>query len=134
MRGNALERHGPLNSLPPVSAFEKWGIDIIGRLPITKQKNKWIITPIDYAKKISYRKGLTQEATTLEIRKIIYEEILSRFGCPIEVITDRGANFSANVLEEYFKECKIEHLLREYLLSYRFDNAFITMSSKENPL
>ena len=110
LTGNALERHEPLNPLPPVGAFERWGIDIIGRLPITKQNNKWIITAIDYATKYPITRAV-QEATTVEIGKFIYEEILTRFVCPIEVLTDRGANFSANVLEEYLKECKIKHLL-----------------------
>ena len=32
-----------------VQPFERWGIDLIGRLPTTPNGNNWIITAVDYA-------------------------------------------------------------------------------------
>jgi hypothetical protein len=32
-----------------IQPFERWGVDLIGRLPVTPNGNKWIITAIDYA-------------------------------------------------------------------------------------
>ena len=103
-------KHEPLNPLPPVNAFERWGIDLIGRLPTTNDGNRWIITAIDYAIKYPVARAV-KEGTTSEIGKFIYEEILCRFGCPQEIVTDRRANFSANVSESYLLECKIRHSL-----------------------
>ena len=34
-----------------------------------------------------------KDATSVEVGKFIYEDILTRFGCPVEILTDSGANF-----------------------------------------
>ena len=32
-----------------IQSFQRWGIDLIERLPMTNDDNRWIITAIDYA-------------------------------------------------------------------------------------
>jgi hypothetical protein len=34
---------------PFIQVFQRWGIDLIGRLPNTMNGNQWIIMAIDYA-------------------------------------------------------------------------------------
>ncbi len=32
----------------PTDIFEKWGVDIVESLPITREKNRYIVIAIDY--------------------------------------------------------------------------------------
>jgi transposase InsO family protein len=100
----------PLHPLEPVAAFSRWSLDFIGRLPETKNGNRWIITAIDHATKWPVAKAL-KDATSEEVAKFIYEEIFMKFGVPDEILTDRGSNFTANVLENYLKHMNIKHKL-----------------------
>jgi hypothetical protein len=40
--------HIPLHLIPPLGAFEKWGIDLKGPLLIAPQANKFLVVAIDY--------------------------------------------------------------------------------------
>lgn len=99
----------PLCPLPIVNAFERWSIDFIGRLPITKSGNKWIICAVDNATRWPVARAV-QEATTFEVARFLYEEIFMEFGCPVEILSDRGANFLAETLQEYLRIQGAKHL------------------------
>jgi transposase InsO family protein len=98
----------PLHPLPVVDAFERWSLDFIGRLPVTANGNRWIIVAVDSATKWVVARAL-KEATGTEVAKFIYEEIVSQFGVPNEVLSDRGANFAAHLLESYLTTMGIKH-------------------------
>ncbi|KAI3655237.1 hypothetical protein MP638_005769, partial [Amoeboaphelidium occidentale] len=47
---NSVHSQPPLRPLPPVALpFERWGIDFVQNLPLTKSGKRHIITAIDYA-------------------------------------------------------------------------------------
>lgn len=99
-----------LRPLPVPHAFERWHIDFVGELPLTKHGNKWLITAVDYATNWPIAKAMpvaSKEAVAL----FIYEEIVVKFGCPIEVVTDRAANFCSGLVEEYLKRIGVHHKL-----------------------
>ena len=102
-------RHAELFPLEPVAPFERWGIDFIGRLPTTKKGNRWILVAIDHATKWPIAKAVPV-ATEEVVANFIYQEILMQFGCPVEILSDRGANFMAKTLETYLELQKIKHL------------------------
>lgn len=52
-----------------------------------------------------------KEATAEEVARFIYEEIVCNFGCPEEILTDRGSNFTARTLESYLRRIHIKHLM-----------------------
>ncbi len=43
--------HVPLHPIPPLGAFEKWGIDLMGPLPITTRANKFLVAATNYLTK-----------------------------------------------------------------------------------
>src|SRR5687768_7342127 len=42
------KRNNTLNPIQPTNIFERWGIDILGPLPITERNNHYIIVAVDY--------------------------------------------------------------------------------------
>jgi transposase InsO family protein len=99
----------PLHPLAPARPFERWGIDFIGRMPLTKQGNRWIVTAIDYATNWPIARALP-DATAEAVAIFLYEEIFLQFGCPSEIVSDRGANFMSDVLQRYLQMLNIKHL------------------------
>lgn len=94
----------------PTQPFSRWSIDFIGRLPKTLQGNRWLLVAVDNFTKWPVARAM-DEATAANVAKFIYEEIVMPFGCPQEIISDRGANFTAQILEEYLTKLNIHHRL-----------------------
>jgi hypothetical protein len=100
----------PLHPLTPVPPFHRWSLDFIGPLPLTQKGNRWILIAIDHTTKWPIT-SVTQNATHEFVAQFVYEEIVLKFGCPTEIITDRGNNFTTTMLNSYFKIIGIKHIL-----------------------
>ncbi|KAG1177838.1 hypothetical protein G6F36_010757 [Rhizopus arrhizus] len=107
---NKSTHHAPMKPLEVPHAFARWHLDFIGELPTTRQGNRWILMAVDYTTNWPIARAL-QNATGEEIVKFIYEEIVMRFGCPEEIISDRGANFMSKIVKQYIKKIKTKHNL-----------------------
>jgi hypothetical protein len=101
--------HAPMKPLEVPPPFARWHIDFIGILPTTEHGNKWIIMAVDYNTNWPIARAL-KDATAPEIVKFLYEEIVMRFGCPVELVSDRGANFMSKILNQYMKKIKAKHI------------------------
>jgi hypothetical protein len=63
-------RNGAAIRYPVVAEpFARWGLDFIGRLPKTKQGNRWIIVAIDHATNWAVARAL-QKATTQAVSRV----------------------------------------------------------------
>ena len=91
-----------------VQPFQRWGIDLIGVLPKTRDGNRWIITAIDYATGWPIAKAVPK-ATEDAIAEFIFDEIYMHYGAPQEIFTDMGANLSGKVVEAYLKRISTLH-------------------------
>jgi len=49
---------GPLHPIPPLGPFEKWGIDLMGPLPMTKRGHRFIVVATDYLTKFAEVRAL----------------------------------------------------------------------------
>jgi transposase InsO family protein len=110
LKNRTYENMHPLvtpSSVP--KPFERWSLDFIGVLPTTKNKNRWVLVATDHATNWPIAKAMP-EATTEAVANFIYHEIMMQFGCPREILTDRGSNFMANVLNRYLETQNIKHL------------------------
>ncbi|SAM00834.1 hypothetical protein [Absidia glauca] len=102
-------RHGgPMKPLPVPPPFSRWHLDFIGELPLTANGNKWLLVAVDYSTNWPIIRALP-EATGSNIARFIYEEITLRFGCPDEILTDRGANFMSKIMANYVALMKTNH-------------------------
>jgi hypothetical protein len=93
---------------PFIQPFQRWGIDLIGRLPTTTSGNRWIITAIDYATGWPIAKAIPK-ATEEAIADFIYNEIYMHYGAPQEIFTDGGKNLWGGIVQRYLEKIKTLH-------------------------
>jgi hypothetical protein len=86
----------------------KWGLDFMGPIkPIAKNtSNQYIIVAIDYTIKWVEAKVLGNNITK-NIAKYIYENIITRFGCPTHFVSDQGSHFINKTIEVLVEEFMI---------------------------
>jgi hypothetical protein len=96
----------PLISVNPNRSFEIWGIDFVGPFPQREiiTGAKYIIIVLEYVTK--WEEVESVESCTKEVaKKFIYENIITRFGCPLTLIKDQGTHFlneTIKILQENF--------------------------------
>ena len=84
----------PLISVNPSLTFEIWAIYFIGPFPIPAKRTcaRYIITAVEYVTK--WEEAELVDTCSNEIAaKFIYENIVTRFACPITLISDQGSHF-----------------------------------------
>ena len=100
----------PLHPIDPTPLpFERWGIDFIQDLTPSRNDNKNIITAIDYATRWVVARPANSRSGEVAL-KFLFEEIISRFGVPQSIITDRALCFTKGVFHQYLSEVRIKHL------------------------
>ena len=104
------EHHGEIHPLSVSKAFERLHLDFIEELPITQKGNKWIITTVDSLTNWPTARAVLY-ASAEETANFIYKEITTRFGCPVEIITDRGSSFKSNLVKAYSARVGVKHKL-----------------------
>ncbi|UYV81543.1 hypothetical protein LAZ67_20001490, partial [Cordylochernes scorpioides] len=102
----------PAGLLHPIPAanypFERVGIDFLGPLPSTKNRKKWMIVLTDYYTKYAETKAVI-DATAREVAKFLTENVILKHGAPRYLISDRGSQFTSNLVKEITKICQIQH-------------------------
>ena len=84
----------PLTSVNPSLTFEIWANDFIGHLPGLERRTgaHYIITSVEYVTK--WVEAEPVETCSSEVAaKFIYENIITRFGCPLAKISNQGSHF-----------------------------------------
>ena len=77
---------------PPISRpFHKVAIDVVGPLPLTPRKNRYILTYIDLGSR--YPEAVPLRTTTSRVVADALLTIMSRLSVPSEILSDRGSNF-----------------------------------------
>ncbi|KAE8257519.1 hypothetical protein A4X09_0g7894, partial [Tilletia walkeri] len=64
-----------------IQPFERWGVDLIGKLPSTRDGSRWIVTAVDYATGWPLARALP-DAKAKRIAEFIHDEIFLNFGAP----------------------------------------------------
>ncbi|GJR21357.1 reverse transcriptase domain-containing protein [Tanacetum coccineum] len=91
------------HNLTPITSpwpFYKWGIDIVGPFSEGPSKVKFLIVAIDYFTKWIEAKPVAT-ITSNQVKKLVWDNIVCRFGLPGEVVSDNGKQFRDNP----FKDC-----------------------------
>ncbi|MCO5603370.1 hypothetical protein L7F22_057520 [Adiantum nelumboides] len=99
----------PLRPMMGARAFAKWGIDFVGPCPPAyKSHAQCIIVATDYLTKWVEAKATTKnDAKTTA--QFLYENIFTRYGLPIEIVSDRGTRFINEVIEQLLDEFMVIH-------------------------
>ncbi|XP_033758300.1 protein NYNRIN-like [Pecten maximus] len=72
-------RPTPLNPMPVEDVFSRWHMDILGGLPTTTEKYKYILLVVNSASKWCEALPLKTQAAT-EIANVLFKEIFTRYG------------------------------------------------------
>ena len=100
----------PLGRMPLIQTpFERVAIDIIGPLSPTSSKgNRYVLTLVDFATRYPEAVPLPSIETTRVAEALI--NIFSRVGIPKEILTDRGAQFTSDLMREISRLLSIRQL------------------------
>ena len=101
------KRRAPLKQYVVGAPMKRIAIDILGPLPETLRKSKFILVVSDYFTKWTESYPIpNQEATTVEEKLV--SEFICRFGVPRQLHSDQGTNFESKVFAEVCRLLDIE--------------------------
>ena len=91
----------PLGKMPLIDEpFKRVAVDIIGPLcPVTDNKNRYIVTLVDYATRYPEAVALPNIETERVAEALI--DIFCRVGFPSEMLTDLGSQFTSSLMNEF---------------------------------
>ena len=78
-------------SVNPSLTFEIWAIEFIGPflIPAKRKGARYIITAVEYVTKWAEAEPVDTYSSEIAA-KFIYDNIITRFGCPLTLISDQG--------------------------------------------
>jgi len=96
--GTGKHQRPPLHPIPVSRPFQIMGVDIM-ELPITKSGNRYVIVFQDYLTKWPLVFAAPDQKA-VRIARLLAEEVVPLFGCPEVLLSDRGTNLLANVMQD----------------------------------
>lgn len=89
----------PLHPVVTVGPFKKWGINFRTCHPTSSSGHKYIIVVVDYFTKwVESMPIFVNDSKTTTI--FIFNQIISHFGIPKEILTDHGSHFQNSMMIE----------------------------------
>ena len=84
----------PLRPQITLRVFEKWAIDFVGPInsPGKQTGVRYIIIGTEYLTRWAEAKAV-RNCDAATAAQFIFENIISRFGCPTILMSDQGTNF-----------------------------------------
>ena len=100
----------PLVPQVTLQAFDKWAIDFVGPInpPAKKSGARYIITETDYLTRWAEAQ-LVKTCSAAIAAKFIFDNILTRFGCPRILMSDQGSHFLNKTIEVLTEEFQVYH-------------------------
>ena len=96
----------PLTPIPTMSqAFDRVNMDLIGPLPMTQRKNRYILTVIDYATRYPEAMPMRGKKEKNIAENLI--KIFSRTGFPKEILSDQDPSFVGKIMKEFYHQLNI---------------------------
>ena len=100
----------PLVPILAQAPFEKWGIDFVGPIaPASRYGQKhYILVATDYVTKWA-EAAATKNDNANTVATFLYENIITHFGCPKELVSDRGTHFINHTIAALTAKYEIKH-------------------------
>ncbi len=94
---------GYLQSTPVVEPGYMLGVDLMGPFPKSSKQHEHLLVVVDYCSKWVELFPL-RVAKAPQIARILVEEIFTRWGTPVYLVSDRGAQFTSHLLRLVCKQ------------------------------
>ena len=90
-----------LNPQVTLQAFEKWAIDFVEPINPARKRmgSRYIITVMDYLTRWAEAK-LVKDCSADTTAQFIFENIITRFGCPRILMRNQGMHFLNQTIQE----------------------------------
>ena len=137
------QKRSPKNPHPPQQEtgvppypFAKIGLDISGPYPTTLSGNRYIVSFIDLYSGWPEAYCVPDKAAD-NIVHLILEEIIPRFGCPLQILTDNGSENINKKVKETLKTMNIHHITTSFYCPQsngkveRFHSTLVNVISKK---
>ncbi|XP_064468579.1 uncharacterized protein LOC135380569 [Ornithodoros turicata] len=100
----------PLGQVPTIDTpFRRVAVDIIGPIsPPSSRGNRYVLTMVDYATRFPDAVALPSIETERVAEALV--EMFARTGIPSEVLSDRGTNFTSDVMKEVSRLLSLKQL------------------------
>jgi len=99
----------PLNPQMTLQPFEKWAIDFVGPIkPHGKTSARYIITTTEYLTHWTEAQPV-KHCTAAMTAKFSFEHVLTRFGCPKILTSDRNTHFLNKTISALTEEFQVYH-------------------------
>ena len=107
-RFSHIPRQAPAPLCPILVArpFAKWGVDLIGKLPMASGQRVWAIVAIDYFTKWVEAEPLAT-ITEANTTSFMWKSIICRHGIPASIVTDNGSQFDNAMVRRICEQLKI---------------------------
>jgi hypothetical protein len=98
----------PLHPVITVGPFTKWGVDFVDCNPTSARGHQHIIVAIDYFTKWAEAMP-TVKSDGKTAAFFVFNQIIARFGIPIEIVTDHGSHFHNEMMVDLASKLRIKH-------------------------
>jgi len=86
----------------------KWGVNIVGPMPIRKGSRKFLVVAVDYFTKWAEAEELAA-ITTTNITNFLWKSVVCRFGIPHAFVTYNGKQFDCGLFRRWCLELHIRN-------------------------
>ena len=87
--------------------LDRLAVDVMGPMPLTKDKNRYILVIGDYFTRWMEAYSLPSQHAEVIAEKLVHE-FIARFGTPLEIYSDQGRNFESALFKEVLKLLQIK--------------------------
>ena len=102
-------RQGPLQNMMIGGIGELLSLDLTGPHPVTPRGHRYILTIEDhYSRWAEAFPVRNQEAIT--VARVLADQWIARFGCPLQILTDQGPCFEAELFQDLCKLLSIHKI------------------------
>jgi hypothetical protein len=88
--------------------FDKWKIDFVGPInpPSKRSGERYIITTMEYLTRW-VEAALVKDCSTETTSHFLFEQVITRFGCPRVLMSDQGTHFINSTICEMLEEFEV---------------------------
>ena len=104
-----LPRQAELQTPVAGEVWERVSIDITGPHPKSSKGNVFILTIVDHFSKWGEAVAIPNH-TAVTVAKVLMNQIFSRYGAPVEILSDRGPEFESELFLQLMKWMEIDKL------------------------
>jgi transposase InsO family protein len=100
----------PLAPKMNLQSFEKWAIDFVGPINLLGKHTgaRYIITATEYLTRWE-KETTVKDCSATTTAQFIFDDIITRFGFPKNMMSDQGTHFINNTIEALNREFEVHH-------------------------